>query len=172
MFKEKEYLGKLDNQKEVEKLLEQYILRFERDPKEEPELSRFHLFDAKGNVKGVRDMEIVDYLVENVQFFVVGITPYYYEHGVFLEDHDGVRMKYRIQKLIYRDQVQSGVIKRIYNLLITQPKVHREAYELNKQPVRIFHAKQWRTQIPSKHKGYSDFLSQQLSKMGFYQISI
>mgnify|MGYP000550325407 FL=1 len=81
-------------------------------------------------------MEIVDYLVENVQFFVVGITPYYYEHGVFMEDHDGVRMKYRIQKLIYRDQVQSGVIKRIYNLLITQPKVHREAYELNKQPVR------------------------------------
>ena len=136
LFKEKEYLGKLDNQKEVEKLLEQYILRFERDPKEEPELSCFHLFDAKGNVKGVRDMEIVDYLVENVQFFVVGITPYYYEHGVFLEDHDGVRMKYRIQKLIYRDQVQSGVIKRIYNLLITQPKVHREAYELNKQPVR------------------------------------
>ena len=136
LFKEKEYLGKLDNQKEVEKLLEKYILRFERDPKEEPELSRFHLFDAKGNVKGVRDMEIVDYLVENVQFFVVGITPYYYEHGVFLEDHDGVRMKYRIQKLIYRDQVQSGVIKRIYNLLITQPKVHREAYELNKQPVR------------------------------------
>ena len=49
-FKEKEYLGKLDNQKEVEKLLEQYILRFERDPKEEPELSRFHLFDAKGNI--------------------------------------------------------------------------------------------------------------------------
>lgn len=136
LLKEKEYLGKLDNQKEVEKLLEQYILRFERNPKEEPELSRFHLFDAKGNVKGVRDMEVVDYLVENVQFFVVGITPYYYEHGVFLEDHDGVRMKYRIQKLIYRDQAQSGVIKRIYNLLITQPKVHREAYELNKQPVR------------------------------------
>ena len=136
LLKEKEYLGKLDNQKEVEKLLEQYILRFERNPKEEPELSHFHLFDVKGNVKGVRNMEIVDYLVENVQFFVVGITPYYYEHGVFLEDHDGVRMKYRIQKLVYRDQVQSGVIKRIYNLLITQPKVYREAYELNKQPVR------------------------------------
>ena len=47
LFKEK---GKLDNQKEVEILLEQYILRFERDPKEEPELSRFHLFDAKGNI--------------------------------------------------------------------------------------------------------------------------
>lgn len=55
-------------------------------------------------------MEIVDYLVESVQFFVMGITPYYYEHGVYWEDHNGVRMKYRIQKLIYRDQVQSGVI--------------------------------------------------------------
>ena len=87
LFKEKEYLGKLDNQQEVGRLLEQYILRFERTTKDEPELSRFHLFDAKGNVKGVRDMEIVDYLVENVQFFVVGITPYYYEHGVFQEDH-------------------------------------------------------------------------------------
>ena len=62
LFKEKGYLGKLDNQKEVEKLLEQYIFRFEREPKKEPELSRFHLFDTKGNVKGVRDMEIVDYL--------------------------------------------------------------------------------------------------------------
>ena len=81
LFKEKEYLGKLDNQKEVEKLLEQYILRFERDPKEEPELSCFHLFDAKGNVKGVRDMEIVDYLVENMknQEIHVGGQLVYYE---------------------------------------------------------------------------------------------
>ena len=81
LFKEKEDLGKLDNQKEVEKLLEQYILRFERNPKEEPELSRFHLFDAKGNVKGVRDMEIVDYLVENMknQEIHVGGQLVYYE---------------------------------------------------------------------------------------------
>ena len=65
---EKECLGELDNQNEVENLLERYILRFERDPKEKLELSQFHLFDAKGNVKGVRNMEIVDYLVKNVQF--------------------------------------------------------------------------------------------------------
>lgn len=135
LFKEKEYLGKLDNQPELGKALEQFILRFERDPKEEPDLSRFHKFDAKGNVKGVRDMEIVDYLVENVQFFVMGVTPYYYDHGVYREDYEGVRLKYRIQKLIYRDQIQSNVIKRVYNLLIAQPKVHRESYELNKQPV-------------------------------------
>ena len=135
LFKEKEYLGKLNNQQEVAKMLEGFILRFEREPKEEPELSRFHKFDGKGNVKGVHDMEIVDYLVENVQFFVMGSIPYYYEHGVYQEDYGGVRLKYRIQKLIYRDQIQSNTIQRVYNLLISQPKVHRESYELNRQPV-------------------------------------
>ena len=43
-FKEKEYLGKLDNQPEVGKALEQFILRFERETKNDPELSRFHKF--------------------------------------------------------------------------------------------------------------------------------
>ena len=134
LFKEKEYLGKLDNQPEVGKALEQFILRFEREPKNDPELSRFHKFDSKGKVTGVRDMEIVDYIVENVSFFVRGEIPYYYEHGVFIEDAKGVKLKYRIQKLIYRDQVNSSMIQRVYNLLITQPQIYRNSYELNKQP--------------------------------------
>lgn len=79
--------------------------------KNDPELSHFHKFDSKGKVTGVRDMEIVDYIVENVSFFVRGEIPYYYEHGVFIEDARGVKLKYRIQKLIYRN-----------------------SYELNKQP--------------------------------------
>lgn len=134
LFKEKEYLGKLDNQPEVGKALEQFILRFEREPKNDPELSRFHKFDSKGKITGVRDMEIVDYIVENVSFFVKGEIPYYYEHGVFIEDTKGVKLKYRIQKLIYRDQVNSSTIQRVYNLLITQPQIYRNSYELNKQP--------------------------------------
>ena len=134
LFKEKEYLGKLDNQPEVGKALEQFILRFEREPKNDPELSRFHKFDSKGKVTGVRDMEIVDYIVDNVNFFVRGEIPYYYEHGVFIEDTKGVKLKYRIQKLIYRDQVNSSTIQRVYNLLITQPQIYRNSYELNKQP--------------------------------------
>ena len=119
LFKEKEYLGKLDNQPEVGKALEQFILRFEREPKNDPELSRFHKFDSKGKVTGVRDMEIVDYIVENVSFFVRGEIPYYYEQGVFIEDTKGVKLKYRIQKLMYRDKVNSSTIQRVYNLLIT-----------------------------------------------------
>ena len=64
-------------------------------------------------------------------FFVMGVT-HIIRHGVYREGYEGVRLKYRIQKLIYRDQIQSNVIKRVYNLLIAQPKVHRESYELNK----------------------------------------
>ena len=109
-------------------------MRFEREPKNDPELSRFHKFDSKGKVTGVRDMEIVDYIVDNVNFFVRGEIPYYYEHGVFIEDTKGVKLKYRIQKLIYRDQVNSSTIQRVYNLLITQPQIYRNSYELNKQP--------------------------------------
>ena len=79
-------------------------------------------------------MEIVDYIVENVSFFVRGEIPYYYEHGVFIEDTKGVKLKYRIQKLIYWDQVNSSTIQRVYNLLITQPQIYRNSYELNRQP--------------------------------------
>ena len=102
LFKEKEYLGNFDNKQELGKVLEQFILRFEREPKNDPELSRFHKFDSKGKVTGVRDMEIVDYIVENVSFFVRGEIPYYYEHGVFIEDARGVKLKYRIQQDITR----------------------------------------------------------------------
>ena len=35
--------------------------------------------------------------------------------------------------MIYRDQVNSSTIQ-IYNLLITQPQIYRNSYELNKQP--------------------------------------
>ena len=57
------------DKQELGKILEQFILRFEREPKNDPELSWFHKFDSKGKVTGVRDMEIVDYIVENVSFF-------------------------------------------------------------------------------------------------------
>ena len=53
------YIFLVDKQ-ELGKILEQFILRFEREPKNDPELSRFHKFDSKGKVTGVRDMEIVD----------------------------------------------------------------------------------------------------------------
>ncbi len=68
LFKEKEYLGNFDNQQEVGKFLEQFILRFERDPKRTTGIEPVPQFDSKGKVTGVRDMEIVDYIVENVSF--------------------------------------------------------------------------------------------------------
>ena len=46
------YIFLVDNQPEVGKDLEQFVLRFEREPKNDPKLSYFHKFDLKGNVHG------------------------------------------------------------------------------------------------------------------------
>ena len=90
------------DKQELGKILEQFILRFEREPKNDPELSWFHKFDSKGKVTGVRDMEIVDYIVENVSFFVRGEIPYYYEHGVFIEDTIPMLSTPRRRKMEYQ----------------------------------------------------------------------
>ena len=70
--------------------------------KKNQELSRFHLFDAKGNVKGVRDMEIV-WLSGGGMFSFCGGE----SHRIIMSMVSfpgrpwwGKKMKYRIQKLI------------------------------------------------------------------------
>ena len=133
-FKEREYLGKPANQPEIAKRVKKFIRRFECDPKEDPDLSQFHKYDPKGKVVGVKDMVIVEHLLDTICFFVMGGIVYYYEGGVYKEDYNGVRLKYAIQKLIFKDNIQSNTIQRVYNLLITQPEVYKESYELNQQP--------------------------------------
>lgn len=98
LFKEKEYLGKLDNQPEVGKTLEQFILRFEREPKNDLELSRFHKFDSKGKVTGVRDMEIVDYIVENVMILLRA----FYARLSKMNDENTVKTKEIIASCIWK----------------------------------------------------------------------
>ena len=135
LFKEKEYLGKIDNCSEVSDILKRFVHRYECNPKEEPDLSQFHKYDSKGKVVGINDMAIVEHLLETVCFFVMGGIVYYYENGVYREDYNGVKLKYSIQKLIFKEKIQSNTIQRVYNLLITQPGVYKESYELNQQPV-------------------------------------
>ena len=45
-----------------------------------------------------------------------------------------MKLKYLIQKLIYRDQVNSSTIQSFLRILITQPQIWLNSYELNKQP--------------------------------------
>lgn len=69
IFKNKEYLEKLEYQQELKTLLSDYIQRFEGRPASSPDLSRFHRYNEQGKRIGVFDMEIVDYLIQTISFF-------------------------------------------------------------------------------------------------------
>lgn len=98
------------------------------------DLKCFHIFNSEGKITGIKDLEIVDYIMNHIRFFVLGATPYYYSAGVYTEDINGVYLKHHIQNLIYHDFTKFSLIKRVYNLLITQPEVQKTADELNLQP--------------------------------------
>lgn len=134
LFKDKEYLEKLENQQELKAILSHFISRFENSPEKQPDLNRFYKFNENGKRIGVLDMEIVDYLIQTVPFFIIGGTPYIYEQGVYSEDKNGLVLKSRIQKLLYRDSIKNSLIQGIYNLLISQPDIQKRFSDLNNQP--------------------------------------
>lgn len=134
LFKNKEYLEKMENQKELKAILSDFIMRFERKPSEQPDLNRFHKFNEQGKRIGVLDMEIVDYLIQTIPFFIIGSTPYIYCHGYYQEDSNGILLKSHIQKLLFRDCIKSSTIQSIYNLLVSQPQIRKKFSDLNNQP--------------------------------------
>lgn len=134
LFKNKEYLEKMENQKELKAILSDFIMRFERKPSEQPDLNRFHKFNEQGKRIGVLDMEIVDYLIQTIPFFIIGSTPYIYCHGYYQEDSNGILLKSHIQRLLFRDCIKSSIIQSIYSLLVSQPQIQKNFSDLNNQP--------------------------------------
>lgn len=134
IFKNKEYLAKLEYQHELKSVLSDFIKRFEGRQNEPPDLNRFHKFNEQGKRIGVFDMEIVDYLIQTVPFFMLENTPYIYEKGCYHEDHNGIRLKSHVQKLIFRDCIKATTIQSIYNLLVSQAQVQKHFSDLNNQP--------------------------------------
>lgn len=134
LFKNKEYLERMENQKELKAILSDFIMRFERNTSEQPDLNRFHRYNEQGKRIGVLDMEIVDYLIQTIPFFMIGATPYIYCHGYYQEDSNGILLKSHIQKLLFRDCIKSSTIQSIYSLLVSQPQIQRKFSDLNNQP--------------------------------------
>lgn len=151
LFKNKEYLEKTENQTELKAILSGFLMRFERNLSEQPDLNRFHKFNGQGKRIGVVDMEIVDYLIQTVPFFVIGSIPYIYNQGCYQEDSNGIILKSYIQKLLFRDCIKSTIIQGVYNLLMSQPEVQRSFSDLNNQPSHwinfkngYFDVKEWK----------------------------
>lgn len=103
LFREKEYLEKFENQEELKSILQNFIGRFEKSSANGINLDQFHKFNESGKRIGILDMEIVDYLIKSVPFFIIGGIPFVNEKGVYFEDKGGIQLKSRIQGLLYRD---------------------------------------------------------------------
>lgn len=134
LFKDKEYLGNYDRQDELEKLLADYIQRYEGPDEVTVDKEQFIRRDPDGREKGIMEKALVDYIIETVSFFVVGGIPYVYHHGVFTEDPAGIELKAVIQSLLYDRYVNYRTIGGVYRLLLDQKPVQRQFEELNAYP--------------------------------------
>lgn len=134
LFKGKEYLGKYDYQEELCRQLADYINRHEGGSAAAVNLQQFHKMSDNGQITGVYDIKVVEYILDTVPFFVIMDTPYIYEHGVYVEDGKGIRLKTIIQGLIYQQYVKVTTINNIYHLLITQQQCQRDKNDINNYP--------------------------------------
>ena len=98
-------------------------------------LDRFHMINDNGKITGVFDYEILLYLKETQDMFVLGGTPYIYAGGVFVPDRSGAKLKTMIRGLIYPEFIRSTTIKRIYELFLSDEELQVTTEDLNKYPV-------------------------------------
>lgn len=134
LFKDREYLEKTDADGELRDILKHFVSRFEKKPKQEMGLDRFHILGKDGEPTAVLDIEIAEDILAKVSFFVIGSTPYVYRDGVYAEDVGGVRLKSMIQSRIYRKFIKSPTLSRILDLLLSQSGVQKHFSDLYNLP--------------------------------------
>lgn len=97
-------------------------------------LDRFHRFNGKGQITGVFDAKIRDYIIETEHIIVVGGCTYLYKNGVYLLDKQGHEIKNIIQSLIYMEFQNARTINRVYDLILLQKCLQKNYYEVNQYP--------------------------------------
>lgn len=97
-------------------------------------LDRFHKFNAKGQIIGVFDDEIKDYILQTENIVIVGGMVYVYRNGVYQIDTQGAYIKTVIQNLIYREFRNSFTINKVYNYILIQHSLYKEFNEVNLYP--------------------------------------
>ncbi len=134
LFYRREYLAKTEAEQEVKDILQNFIDRHEKKPRQETGLDRYHVIGKDGEAKGVIDIEIVDDMLKRIHFFVLGGTPFVYRNGVYVEDAGGVKLKAMIQKYLYRKFIKSPTMNRICDLLTSQDGVQKQFSDLYNLP--------------------------------------
>lgn len=133
LFRNKEYLGNYDRQEELDQTLKQFINRFEGQDTC-MDLQQFHNYDENGKCTGVCDVAIVEYLMDTEDMFVIDGIAFVYENGVFKEDANGIVLMNKIQACLYRNEIKTATIKRVYELLIRQQALQSSFETVNNYP--------------------------------------
>ncbi len=95
---------------------------------------RFHKCNAKGQITGVFDAKIMQYLLEKEPMVVVGDCIYLYENGVYQMDVKGTKLKNKIQNLIYEEFQNARTINRIFDLIVMQSCLRKRYSDMNQYP--------------------------------------
>lgn len=99
-------------------------------------LRRFHLPIEGDKLTGVFDAEIHRFIkADEADLFILGGIPYIYDHGVYIADLNGSRLRTMIRDKIIPRFIKSTTIKRIYDLFIYDADLQTKAEELNCYPV-------------------------------------
>lgn len=132
LFKDKDYLAKIEREKELKAILDSFVERFEG--KEKLDLTQFHHMNKEGTPTAAFDFAIFEHIKNNYHIFVCGL-PYVYESGVYIPDYKGTRIKNIIKKYLYPQFIKSRIINQIYTLIVEADELQKDFDTLNDFPV-------------------------------------
>lgn len=96
---------------------------------------QFHLWNKKGECKGVFDFRIFEHIRDQGGLFILQQVPFHYQGGVFMPDLSGSILKTAIRRLIYPEFIKSNVVDRIFRLFLQDAGLQVSAADLNNYPV-------------------------------------
>ena len=100
----------------------------------EKNLDIFHILNKSNEPVSVFDDGIVQDIIRNDSYMVIGSVPYIYKNGVYHPDINGVEVKAKIKEHMYRRFIRADVINRVYNLFISEVSINIQPVELNAYP--------------------------------------
>ena len=120
-------------------------------PGVDPDLEYFHMKNKKGEITGIYDVRIRDYIKKNHPLFIISKLPYIYEGGYYEPDLSGAKLKTQISKLMLPQYIKSTSIKRVYDLFISDEDLQRKYEDVNSYSIKdvcfingMFDVRRWK----------------------------
>ena len=101
----------------------------------------FYRVNKYGEISGVIDSAVVEYMKKNTAMFIFNDMLYIYDHGVYSMDEKGNRFKTMVSQLLYSEFVTASRLENIYKLLKTDVHLELKEKDLNKHPHYVINVK-------------------------------